>query len=120
MPSSRSAPRPADTPPHTTPTRGNYRAPGRDHPGTRTTANSRGQRMRRIFRATLTVGAVTTVAVLGLAGAAQAHVTVNPNSATQGGYARIAFRVPTESDTASTTKLEVQLPANQPIASVST
>jgi uncharacterized protein YcnI len=56
---------------------------------------------------------------LGFAGVAQAHVTVNPREAVQGGYTRVAFRVPTESDTASTTKLEVALPADQPIASVS-
>jgi uncharacterized protein YcnI len=79
-----------------------------------------GKRMRRTLRAALAIGAVTVVGVLGFAGVAQAHVTVNPSDATQGGYARIAFRVPTESDTASTTKLEVALPADQPIASVAT
>lgn len=51
---------------------------------------------------------------------ASAHVTVNPREANQGGYARLAFRVPTESDTASTTKLEVVFPENDPLASVST
>ncbi|MEU1362692.1 YcnI family protein [Micromonospora zamorensis] len=59
-------------------------------------------------------------AVLGFAGPASAHVTVNPKEATQGGYARVAFRVPNESDTASTTKLEVTLPENAPVGSVST
>ncbi|RAN92689.1 hypothetical protein GAR06_03178 [Micromonospora saelicesensis] len=59
-------------------------------------------------------------AVLGFAGPASAHVTVNPKEATQGGYARVAFRVPNESDTASTTKLEVVLPENAPVGSVST
>jgi len=75
--------------------------------------------MRRTLRAALTIGAATVVVVLGFAGVAAAHVSVNPSDAVQGGYARIAFRVPTESDTASTTKLEVALPADQPIASVS-
>ena len=74
--------------------------------------------MRRTLRAAVTVSAATVVAVLGFAGVAQAHVTVNPSDAAQGGYARVAFRVPTESDTASTTKLEVALPADKPIASV--
>jgi uncharacterized protein YcnI len=74
--------------------------------------------MKRIWRAVLVTGAVSAVAVLAFVGAANAHVTVNPNSATQGGYTRIAFRVPTESDTASTTKLEVNLPTDQPVASV--
>jgi uncharacterized protein YcnI len=50
--------------------------------------------MRRILRAALTTGAVSVVGVLGFAGAAQAHVTVNPSDAAQGGYARVAFRVP--------------------------
>lgn len=67
-----------------------------------------------------TVALATGVAVLGFAGVAQAHVTVNPNQATQGGYTRVAFQVPTESDTASTTKLDVFLPADHPVASVST
>ncbi|MFG2102640.1 YcnI family protein [Micromonospora echinaurantiaca] len=69
--------------------------------------------------AALALGAVAT-AVFGFAAPASAHVTVNPKDATQGGYARIAFRVPNESDTASTTKVEVVLPENAPIGSVST
>lgn len=76
------------------------------------------------FRRTATAAALTVTAVaaavLGLAGAASAHVTVNPNEATQGGYGRFAFRVPNESDTASTTKVEVNLPENAPVGSVST
>lgn len=60
------------------------------------------------------------VGVLAVAAPASAHVTVNPKEATQGGYARLAFRVPNESDTASTTKLEIHLPENAPVASVST
>ncbi|MEW2376005.1 YcnI family protein [Micromonospora sp. NPDC047812] len=69
--------------------------------------------------AALALGAVAT-AVLGFAAPASAHVTVNPQEATQGGYGRFAFRVPNESDTASTTKLEVVLPENAPVGSVST
>jgi uncharacterized protein YcnI len=72
------------------------------------------------LRGLLTVALATGVAVIGFAGVAQAHVTVDPDQATQGGYTRIAFRVPTESDTASTTKLDVFLPTDQPVASVST
>jgi uncharacterized protein YcnI len=59
------------------------------------------------------------IAFLWGAGAASAHVTVNSTSAVQGGYAVLAFRVPTESATASTTKLTVQLPAEAPFTSVS-
>ncbi len=60
------------------------------------------------------------VAVIGAAAMpAAAHVTVNPREATVGGYARLSFRVPNESDTASTTKLEVAFPEDAPFASVS-
>ncbi|MFI7071934.1 YcnI family protein [Micromonospora sediminicola] len=77
-------------------------------------------RLRRpATAAALTLAAVAT-AVLGLAGPASAHVTVNPKEGTQGGYGRFAFRVPNESDTASTVKVEVNLPANAPVGSVST
>ncbi|MEU7758257.1 MULTISPECIES: YcnI family copper-binding membrane protein [Micromonospora] len=69
--------------------------------------------------AALTLTAVAT-AVLGVAGAASAHVTINPAEGTQGGYGRFAFRVPNESDTASTVKVEVNLPENAPVGSVST
>jgi uncharacterized protein YcnI len=75
--------------------------------------------MNRTLRGGLTIGAASLIGVLAAAGVAQAHVTVNPSEASQGGYTRIAFRVPTESDTASTTKLQVNLPTDQPIASVS-
>jgi hypothetical protein len=43
------------------------------------------------------------------AAAASAHVTVNPREATQGSYAKLAFRVPNERDNASTTQLEVKV-----------
>jgi uncharacterized protein YcnI len=64
--------------------------------------------MRNPVRA-LAAAAVTAGLVL-LAGPAFAHVTVNPAEAEQGSYAKLTFRVPTESDTASTTKVEVALP----------
>jgi uncharacterized protein len=58
-------------------------------------------------------------ALLAVAVPAYAHVTVNSPGATSGGYAVLTFRVPTESDTASTTALAVQLPQATPFASVS-
>jgi uncharacterized protein YcnI len=65
------------------------------------------------------IGALST-AVTGV-GTASAHVTVNPKDATQGGYAKLAFRVPNEKDTASTIRLEIVIPTDRaPIASVST
>ncbi|MEH1124915.1 YcnI family copper-binding membrane protein [Micromonospora sp. CPCC 206061] len=61
------------------------------------------------------------VAGLGIGvGPASAHVTVNPREATQGGYAKLAFRVPNERDNASTVKVEVTIPTQTAIASVST
>jgi len=56
---------------------------------------------------------------LALAAPAAAHVTVNPSTATPGGYGKFTFRVPNEMDNADTTVLEVNLPADAPVASVS-
>lgn len=72
-----------------------------------------------VLRRASAVTAMTAAFVLAVAGPAAAHVTVNPKEATQGGYAKVSFRVPNESDTASTTKLEINLPADAPVASVS-
>ncbi|MFI5529021.1 YcnI family protein [Kitasatospora sp. NPDC051853] len=62
--------------------------------------------------------AVAAASVLALAAPAFAHVTVQPGSVQQGGYTAVDFRVPNESDTASTVKLEVNLPLDHPMASV--
>ncbi len=62
-----------------------------------------------ISRALITVGTSAALAV-SAAGVAAAHVTVDAPGAKQGGYAVLTFKVPTESDTASTTKLSVRLP----------
>ncbi|MEU3461360.1 YcnI family protein [Streptomyces sp. NPDC006733] len=67
-----------------------------------------------------TVGALTGSALLLAAVPAFAHVSVTPSSAAKGGYSTVAFKVPNERDNASTIKLEVNLPADHPIASVST
>lgn len=58
--------------------------------------------------------ALTAVAVLALAGPASAHVSVSSPDAAREGYGKVVFRVPTESDTADTTKLVVTLPADTP------
>ncbi|MFD5462130.1 YcnI family protein [Kitasatospora sp. NPDC127059] len=71
---------------------------------------------RRLAAVALTAAA----SVVALAGPAFAHVTVNPGSAAQGGYATVNFQVPNESDTANTVKLEVNLPMDHPLASVRT
>jgi uncharacterized protein YcnI len=74
--------------------------------------------MRRLRTIALT-GTAALVALLALAVPAAAHVTVHSTDATRGGYALLTFRVPTESDTASTTELQVHLPTDTPITSVS-
>jgi len=74
-------------------------------------------------RRRLASGAATVAALLGLAvlapAAAQAHVRVSPDQATPGSYAVLTFRVPTESATASTVKVELDLPVDHPFSSVS-
>jgi periplasmic copper chaperone A len=65
------------------------------------------------------IAAAAVAAVLAFAGPAAAHVTVNPNTATQDGYTKVSFRVPNEKDTAKTTKVEIFLPTVTPVASVS-
>jgi uncharacterized protein YcnI len=62
--------------------------------------------------------ALVTVALVGIAGPAFAHVTVSTTDAAQGGFGKAVFRVPTESETASTTKLVVTLPKDAPFAFV--
>ncbi|MFJ2954840.1 YcnI family protein [Streptomyces sp. NPDC087270] len=66
-----------------------------------------------------TVAALAGSAVLLAAVPAFAHVTVQPGSAAKGSYSTVAFKVPCEEDNASTVKLEVNLPTDHPIASVS-
>jgi uncharacterized protein YcnI len=58
------------------------------------------------------------IGALAFAGAAAAHVTISPSSAQQGAFTSIVLRVPTESDKASTTKVDVHLDMNTPIATV--
>ncbi|MEV4702732.1 YcnI family protein [Actinoplanes sp. NPDC049316] len=72
-----------------------------------------------LLKRSAVAGGVAALFTLALAAPAAAHVTVNPGTATQGGYAKVTFRVPNESDATSTTKVEVNLPADTPFASVS-
>jgi uncharacterized protein YcnI len=75
---------------------------------------------RTMTRVTLRVmaAAASTCLVL-LAAPGWAHVTVDPESAAQGSYTALAFRVPNETDSTATTKVQVFLPADHPLASVS-
>ena len=55
-----------------------------------------------------------------VAGSASAHVTVSSQDATPGGYGKITFRVPNESDTASTVALRIQVPQEAAMTSLRT
>ena len=67
----------------------------------------------------LTTAAVALTGMLGLgAGVASAHVTVSSADAAPGGYGKLTFRVPNESDVASTVALRVQLPTDTPLTSL--
>src|SRR4051812_2510702 len=63
------------------------------------------------------LAAATAVAALAIPAAAQAHVTLQPNSQPAGAFTVLNVRVPTERDNASTSKVDVQFPAG--FASVS-
>ncbi len=76
-------------------------------------------RQRLLTRAGV-VTAVGATAVLGFAGTAFAHVTISPDTAPRSGDTTVAFRVPNEKDNATTTKLEIDLPVDRPIAAVDT
>ncbi|HEY5014389.1 MAG TPA: YcnI family protein [Acidimicrobiia bacterium] len=67
--------------------------------------------LRRVGVAGLLMGAVVVVG-----GPAWAHVTVSPSSAPKGSDAVLAFNVADESDTASTTQVEIFFPTDHPIA----
>jgi len=67
----------------------------------------------------LAVIAATAAIALATAPAAGAHVTVNPGEAAKGSFAKLAFRVPNERDSAGTTTVEINFPADHPIAFVS-
>ena len=68
----------------------------------------------------LAAASVATAAVLATGvGTASAHVRVSSADAAPGGFGEMTFRVPNESDTASTISLRVQVPSDTPLASVS-
>jgi periplasmic copper chaperone A len=75
-------------------------------------------------RARSRVAVVLTSALVGLAasvtvaGTASAHVTVSSTDAAPGGYGKLTFRVPNESDTASTVALRIQIPEESALASL--
>ncbi|MES1211997.1 MAG: DUF1775 domain-containing protein, partial [Leifsonia sp.] len=62
---------------------------------------------RRIVTRIAAVAALSIAGVLLVAGAASAHVAVSGIDVTQGGYGVLTFRVPSESDTLSTTEIDI-------------
>jgi uncharacterized protein YcnI len=72
-----------------------------------------------VVRRTAVLGLVGAAALLAGTGQAWAHVVAEPSSAAQGSYAVVSFRTPNEEDSAATVRLQVTLPAEHPIASVS-
>ena len=71
-------------------------------------------RLATVVLATLTALA----AYVALAGIAAAHVTVSSQDAAAGGFGKLTFRVPNESDTASTLGLRIQIPEEAAMASL--
>ncbi|MEC5198251.1 uncharacterized protein YcnI [Arthrobacter sp. PL16] len=75
------------------------------------------QRNRPVLTTSAVALATAGLMAFGL-GAASAHVTVTPASTTEDGYSQLTFSVPSESETAATNKLEIELPTEQPFTSV--
>ena len=78
--------------------------------------------LRPLARAGVVLTAVLAalVASVVLATAASAHVTVASDDAAPGGYGKLTFRVPNESDTASTVDVRISIPADAAMASLQT
>ena len=66
----------------------------------------------------LALVAAVTVGLVAFGGSASAHVSVASSDATPGGFGKMTFRVPNESDTASTVALRIQIPPEAAMASV--
>lgn len=69
------------------------------------------------LRAAAAAAATAALLALGLE-AASAHVTVTPDATDEGGYTELHFKVPSESKTAATTRIKVDLPTTSPFTSV--
>src|SRR3954466_9840499 len=69
---------------------------------------------RSLVRAGPTALALAPFTLAGEA-AAQAHVRVIPESTAGGSFTKLTFRVPSESDTAKTTSVAINLPTKTPL-----
>ncbi len=74
-------------------------------PSANGTSERRRSKMRRIA-----IAVAGAACVLAAPAAAQAHVSLHPNEVPAGSFATLALRVPSESDTADTVKVDVQVP----------
>lgn len=74
--------------------------------------------MRSIATLSFAAGAGLLLAI-AIPLSASAHVTVAPNAAAAGSYALVTVKVPNESATAVTNKVELDLPTDTPFSSVS-
>jgi uncharacterized protein YcnI len=76
--------------------------------------------LRPRARAAVVLAALLTALVASVAAAtgASAHVTVSSADAAAGGYGKLTFRVPNESDTASTVALRISVPEDGAMASL--
>lgn len=72
---------------------------------------------RTLLRSVVALAAGTALAI-GLPLAANAHVTITPDTAPAGSDAVITFKVPNESATATTDKIELVMPTDHPFLSV--
>jgi uncharacterized protein YcnI len=68
----------------------------------------------------LTVLTGVIVALTASVGVAAAHVSVSSQDAAPGGFGKFTFRVPNESDTASTVAIRIQIPEDAAMASLRT
>ncbi len=72
---------------------------------------------RPVSRSALVTALAVGLVTVGV-GTASAHVTVSSSDAAPGGFGKVTFRVPNESDTASTVSLRIQIPEDAAMASV--
>ena len=89
-----------------------FRSPSRSSNTSRSGAGRRGRYSAGVL--------VTAVLVVGPALSAQAHVHVHPDTTVGGSDAELAFSVPSESPTASTTTLSITLPQDHPFPEIAT
>ena len=73
---------------------------------------------RRALSRAAVVGAVLVGLLATGVGIASAHVTVSSTDAYPGGFGKVVFSIPNESDTASTTRVRIQIPDKTPLASL--